>query len=107
MFSTLGMKASPTTLLLPIRRAIAQEDPATVEIVKFAFAPAEIEIKAGQAIRFVNRDLAPHTATAGDASFDTGILGRDEAAVVSFPAGGSFPYFCRFHRHMMGVVRVN
>lgn len=92
--------------LLPIRRALAQEEPAMVEIVKFAFVPAEIEIKAGDAVRFVNRDLAPHTATAGDATFDTGSLGKDEEATIVFPVGGSFPYFCRFHRHMTGIVRV-
>jgi plastocyanin len=92
--------------MLRAGRAAAQAAPATVEIVKFAFVPAEIEVRAGDSIRFINRDLAPHTATAGDASFDTGTLGKDEVATILFPARGSFPYFCRFHRHMTGIARV-
>lgn len=94
--------------LLPLARAAMAQDttPATVEIAKFAFMPAEIEIKAGGSVTFVNRDLVPHTATAQDNSFDTGTLRKDERKEVTFPAAGTFSYFCRFHRHMTGIVRV-
>jgi plastocyanin len=95
-------------VLLPLaRRAMAQEaGPATVEMTKFAFAPAQVEIKAGGSVVFINRDLAPHTATAGDGSFDTGTLRKDERKEIAFPSVGEFPYACRFHRHMTGTVRV-
>jgi len=89
-----------------VRPAVAQDSPAVVEITKQHFTPAEIEIKAGGTVAFVNRDLVPHTATARDASFDTGTLRKDERKEIAFPAAGEFPYFCRFHRHMVGIVRV-
>lgn len=97
----------PLAMLPLIRRALAQDaGPATVEMAKFGFVPAKIEIKAGGSIIFVNRDLAPHTATADDGSFDTGALRRDERKEIAFPTAGEFPYICRFHRHMTGIVRV-
>lgn len=88
-----------------IRRAMAQ-DAVTVEMTKFAFVPAEIEIKAGGRVVFLNRDLVPHTATAQDKSFDTGALRKDEGKEIVFPVAGEFPYVCSFHRHMTGIVRV-
>lgn len=94
--------------LLPAGRRAAAQDaaPAVVEMTKLFFVPADITIRAGESVTFVNRDLAPHTATAGDASFDTGTLRRDERKDIVFPAPGEFPYVCRFHRHMTGIVRV-
>lgn len=101
------LAASPLAALPLKRRAMAQDaGPATVEMTKFAFVPAKIEIKAGGAIVFANRDLAPHTATADDGSFDTGALRRDERKEIVFPTAGEFPYICRFHPHMSGIVRV-
>lgn len=94
--------------LLPLARGAMAQDtaPAIVEIAKFAFMPVEIEIKAGDVVIFVNRDLVPHTATSQDNSFDTGTLRKDEQKEVAFPTAGTFSYFCRFHRHMTGIVRV-
>ena len=105
--AVLPLAASPLAALPLKRRAMAQDaGPATVEMTKFAFVPAKIEIKAGGSIVFANRDLAPHTATADDGSFDTGALRRDERKEIVFPTAGEFPYICRFHPHMSGIVRV-
>lgn len=89
------------------RRAIA-EAPAdlVVEMQKLIFAPADIQVPAGNSVTFVNLDLVPHTATAEDKSFDTGTLRKDERMSVVFPTPGEFPYICRFHPHMKGVIRV-
>ena len=89
------------------RRAIA-ESPAdlVVEMQKLIFAPADIAIHAGDSVTFVNLDLVPHTATARDKSFDTGTLREDERKSIAFSTPGEFPYVCRFHPHMKGVIRV-
>lgn len=76
----------------------------TVEIRQFNFVPADIEIPAGGTVAFVNHDLAPHTAT-GE-SFDTGLLRQGERKEIAFPAAGTFPYYCKFHRHMTGRIVV-
>ncbi len=87
-------------------QASAQDVPVLIEMRKFAFVPAEIAIRAGATVTFVNLDLVPHTASATNDSFDTGTLRRNERKAVSFPAPGAFSYVCRFHPHMTGVVRV-
>lgn len=89
--------------VLPVFRS-ARGDSATVEISRFEFAPAELEIPAGSTVAFVNLDLAPHTAT-GDA-FDTGTLRKDESKEIAFPVAGEFAYLCKFHRHMTGRIAV-
>src|SRR5689334_21783798 len=47
-----------------------------VFIRKFAFVPATVHVSAGQSVAWVNcePDGTPHTATADDASFNSGIL---------------------------------
>ncbi|HKP26729.1 MAG TPA: cupredoxin family copper-binding protein [Dongiaceae bacterium] len=82
----------------------ARADETTVEIHQFKFAPAELEIKAGSTVTFVNLDLVPHTAT-GDA-FDTGTLKKGERKAVTFSTSGELPYLCKFHPHMKGRIVV-
>lgn len=95
-------------VVLPFaHRAAAQNAaPVVVEMTKLRFTPAEIAIRAGDSVAFLNRDLVPHTATARDQSFDTGILRQDERTEIAFPEAGEFAYVCRFHRHMTGIIRV-
>ncbi len=54
-----------------------------VEISGHAFSPATLKMEAGDKVTFINRDGAPHTATANNKSFNTGRLNRgDEVTVV-------------------------
>jgi len=45
-----------------------------IEIKEFAFNPSILEVRPGDQIRWTNRDISPHTATAEDGSWDTGEL---------------------------------
>lgn len=82
----------------------AKAEGAVVEIRKFAFAPAELEIAAGGTVAFVNLDLVAHTAT-GDA-FDTGMLKKGQRAEIAFLEPGTFAYLCKLHPHMKGRIVV-
>lgn len=75
-----------------------------VSIEGFAFVPASISVAVGDTIIFTNNDGAPHTATADDASFDTGRLRRGNIGEVTVAAAGSTAYHCRFHPNMKGVI---
>lgn len=78
-----------------------------VRIEGFEFVPVDLTVAAGDTIVFVNKDGAPHTATADDKSFDTGRLGRNEAGEITLSEAGTFTYFCKFHRNMKGSITVN
>ncbi len=68
------------------------------------FVPERVEARLGDGIRWINRDLAPHTATATDGRWDTGRLNRGDEAAIEVTEDLAGPYFCRFHPHMKGEV---
>ncbi|SDE93528.1 cupredoxin domain-containing protein [Limimaricola pyoseonensis] len=77
-----------------------------VTIQGFAFVPARISLAPGDSVVFTNRDLAPHTVTAESGAFDSGRLGMGQSVRMTFPAAGSYPYFCAIHPRMRGAIQV-
>lgn len=88
-------------LLIP-KGAVAETH--VVSIEGFQFVPAEISVSVGDTVTWINRDVAPHTATAGDGSFDSGSLGQDDEWSVVIETAGEFDYICLFHPQMQGVI---
>jgi plastocyanin len=78
----------------------------TVTIEGFAFKPQTLEIKAGDTVEWVNRDILPHTATASANAFDSKTI--DPGARWSWTArtAGQYAYECALHPNMKGVVQV-
>ena len=79
---------------------------ANVEIVDFAYEPVDVKVKAGGTVEWSNSDVAPHTATAEDGSFDTGSLDKGDTAKIKFDEPGTFKYICTFHPFMNATVEV-
>lgn len=77
-----------------------------VTIERFAYEPAALWIRPGDTVEFVNRDLAPHTATDGEGRWDTGRLGHRASARIRFDAAGTYDYVCTFHPNMRARIRV-
>lgn len=77
-----------------------------VEIVEFTYQPDPVTIEAGGKVTWINRDSAPHTATADDGSFDTETLEEGKLKSESFKEPGSYPYFCEIHPDMRGMIEV-
>ena len=78
----------------------------SVSIANFAFTDPG-QLTAGQEVVVTNNDGAPHTLTATDGSFDTGLLQPGESAVIVMPAtGGEFAFFCELHPSMTGLCSV-
>jgi plastocyanin len=88
--------------------AMAQKHPTkTVLIQNFRFKPANITIKRGTRVRWINKDTAPHTATAiNGRSFDSGRLGKGQRYTHTFKSAGKKKYLCEIHPHMRGGVVV-
>jgi LPXTG-motif cell wall-anchored protein len=87
------------------RLAHAAGDPSDT-ISDFQFAPATLTIHVGDTITWINNGPAPHTATAKDGSFDTGILKKGQSGSHTFSSAGTFAYFCTVHPFMHGTVVV-
>jgi plastocyanin len=103
--------------LLVVSASLAHKNPTarahkhptrTVVIQNFRFKPAHITIKRGTRVRWINKDSAPHTATAiyPRRSFDSGRLGKGQRYTHTFNRAGKKRYFCKIHPHMRGSVLV-
>lgn len=79
---------------------------AKVEIVEFAYDPDPVTVEEGGKVTWINRDSAPHTATADDDSFDTETLEEGKLKSETFKKPGEYPYFCEIHPTMHGTVEV-
>ena len=77
-----------------------------VEIVEFTYEPDPVQIEEGGKVTWINRDSAPHTATADDGSFDTGTLEEGKLKSENFKAPGTYTYFCEIHPSMHGTIEV-
>ncbi len=88
--------------------AKAQKHPTrTVVIQNFRFKPANITIKRGTKVRWINKDGTQHTATANNGrSFDSGRLGKGQKYSHIFKSTGKKRYYCKIHPHMRGGVVV-
>lgn len=77
-----------------------------VTIKGFAFSPATLKIKAGDTVRWVNKDGAAHTADDAGRTWKTGTIKPNKSAEVTFGAAGKFNYVCKFHPKMKGKITV-
>ncbi|MDB4905223.1 MAG: copper-binding protein [Gemmatimonadetes bacterium] len=85
------------------RRAPAMH---VVRITEFRFQPETLTIAAGDSVRWENRDILPHTATAGDSSFATPELSTGTSSLDYAPVAGDHPYHCDAHPVMRGMLTV-
>ena len=72
----------------------------TVEIRDFVFVPATLRVRPGDRITWINRDIAPHTVTAADESWDSGEMPQGATYTHTVKADQTDNYFCRFHPSM-------
>lgn len=77
-----------------------------VEIKGFAFHPAELSVKPGDVVRWVNKDVVPHTATLDDGTWDSDELSNGGVAEIEVTKAGVFSYLCIYHPSMKGAITV-
>jgi plastocyanin len=78
----------------------------TVDISNHAFNPAQLNVAPGTTVTFVNNDAEPHTATADNGLFDTGVLQPGSSFDVLLDGSGTVTYHCELHPHMQGSIVV-
>jgi 3',5'-cyclic AMP phosphodiesterase CpdA len=77
-----------------------------VSIDNFSYAPKQLTVKAGTTVVWTNKDDIPHTVTSDDKVFSSSLLDTNEKFQYTFTKSGKFPYFCKVHPMMTGVVEV-
>ena len=82
-------------------------DTVVVTISDFEFTPAQITIRPGATVVWINQGQVAHTATADDASWDSGVIEPGGRWSRTFSEGPPQPYHCTPHPFMIGTVRVS
>jgi plastocyanin len=98
--------AAPVEPASPVASADPVASPAAVSIIDLAFEPATIEVDAGTTVTWVNDDSLPHTVTARDDDFNSGVMLSGDVFEQTFETPGTFDYFCAIHPSMTGTVVV-
>jgi plastocyanin len=91
-----------------VRLSCATGDPDT----PCAFRPAEITIRVGSTVRWVNDDATFHTVTSSDrldlrrpnGRFDAVLDAAGETFEHTFSEPGSYPYYCQPHAEFMAAT---
>jgi hypothetical protein len=66
-----------------------------------------VTVAVGDSVTWNNNGQAPHSATADDGSFDTGVFDPGGRRSVNFDSAGTFSYYCTVHgQAQSGTVRV-
>jgi plastocyanin len=80
-----------------------------VAIKNFAFTPAEVTVRAGGTVTWINCETAgveSHTSTADAGEWSSPTLAPDDVFSHTFPQPGRFTYHCTPHPFMTAAVVV-
>ena len=80
-----------------------QQQVHNVDIVNFAFEPAEISINAGDAVTWMNKGTVTHDVTSSLFDHD---MNPGESFSFTFNQTGEYDYHCDIHPSMKGKVIV-
>jgi len=95
--------AAAVTIGLLSPPILAEENSGTrhvVDIRSLKFQPKELVVAPGDTIVWINHDIIPHTATAGDKTWDSQSIGKESQWETVVQPGMAEDYFCRFHPNM-------
>ena len=68
----------------------------------------DLTIPLGTTVTFTNNlgDGEPHSVTARDGSWDTGLIMDGQSVSITFNTPGKYPYYCVIHENMIGTITV-
>ena len=98
---SISEQAQPTAVITPVSAETVQ-----ASIDNFAFAPKQLTVKAGATVVWTNKDDTPHTVTSDDNVFSSPAMGTNQNFHYTFDKPGKFPFHCKLHPTMTGVVVV-
>ena len=79
---------------------------ATIVMKNISFDPADLTIKVGQTVTWVNQDAPQHDVVANDGSFKSDLLDKGQTFSFTFTKAGTYPFYCSIHPQMKGTVTV-
>ena len=79
----------------------------TIVVIRdFTFTPAEVRVRAGERVTWINCDVDSHTSTADGGAWASPLLAPGDAFTQAFATTGEFAYHCEPHPFMVARVVV-
>ena len=92
-----SLTAAPTAAATPQTHVVVMD--------KMKFGPMPAQVRPGDVILWVNRDMFRHTATASNGSFNVDLPPGAKGKTVVRSAG-IVAFVCKYHPGMRGLLRV-
>ena len=70
------------------------------------YLQSRLQVTVGTTVEWKNNDPLPHTVTAVDKSFNSGLINPGKTYSHTFTKPGTYNFFCTPHPFMKGVVVV-
>lgn len=104
----LSLRSFALPLLLVTLAAPALADTIEVTIAEYKYAPAELKIKAGTTVKWVNNEkrVSHSILFTGPDGFESERFFPGEAWERTFDKPGRYPYSCGPHPEMKGLIEV-
>jgi len=103
------LAASGTTVVGGPTSTAASGGADSITIQNFRFTPDPLDVKQGSKVTVaILDDNVPHSVTADDGSFDTGIFMKNNGPkTITVSKGGTIHYHCQVHSFMTGTIDVS
>ena len=88
---------TPTAVAAVHQHAAPAPSPVRIAIGDNTYSPQTLSVPKGTVVTWTQDGLRPHTVTADDASFDSGLMRTGGTFERIFDAVGTFLYFCELH----------
>lgn len=82
---------------------LPQAGTTTVDMSQFVFNPAQLKVKPGTTVVFINKDNAKHTVTADDRSWNSLDIAPGKTFSFTFQQAGTIQYHCEYHGDVNGI----
>jgi plastocyanin len=79
----------------------------SARIESYGYEPEPIRIGVGGTVTWTNADVVPHSATADNDTFSSGLLLQGQTFSFTFSQPGEYSYYCTRHGGMRGLVIVS
>jgi plastocyanin len=84
----------------------APDDSTQIVIKDFTFTPNSLTVKAGSAVKWVNKDDEPHSVVSDTGLFRSGAIDTNETFSYEFDKPGTYHFTCAIHPRMVGTIIV-
>lgn len=99
--------AEATAATISINQDKALEAPAEISVTDSGYSPIDVNIDAGDTVRFTNNGTANHSVTADDLSWGSGTLMPGQSYLQTFEESGAYGFFDSYDSANTGAVIVD